>query len=150
MPRAAHFLTPLLRPAPDGLQLRTTRLSTPIATRVECAFDSRSRNRGLLGRHSFDAGSALVIAPSGAVHTFGMQFAIDLVYARRDGRVIKLRRSMPRNRVSAALGAFAVIELPGGTIDRTGLVVGDVLEIRPSDGAPGLQAWGTTEADPQG
>ena len=79
-----------------------------------------------------------------------MRFAIDLVYARRDGRIIKLRRSMPRNRMSAALGAFAVIELPAGTIERTGLIVGDVLEIRPSDGAPGLQAWGTHAGEPQG
>jgi uncharacterized membrane protein (UPF0127 family) len=136
MPRPAHFLTPLLRPAPEGLQLRTARLPHPIATRVEGAFDSRTRKKGLLGRTSFDAGSALVIAPSGAVHTFGMQFPIDLVYARRDGHVIKVRHSMPRNRLSAALGAFAVIELPAGTIERTGLVVGDVLEIRPQALSP--------------
>ncbi len=130
MSRGAHFITPLLKPACEGCQLRSPRLPQPIATRLETAFDSASRKRGLLGRASLDEGSALIIAPSGAVHTFGMQFAIDLVYARRDGRVIKLRRSMPRNRMSAALGAFAVIELPAGTIERTGLIVGDVLEIR--------------------
>lgn len=129
MARAAHFITPLLKPAPASWQLRSPRLPHPIATRLEGAFDSRTRKKGLLGCTSFDEGAALIIAPSGAVHTFGMQFAIDLVYARRDGRVIKLRRSMQPNRMSGALGAFAVIELPAGTIDRTGLIVGDVLEI---------------------
>jgi uncharacterized membrane protein (UPF0127 family) len=128
--RRPHFLVPLLDAPTGSSALVTARLPAPVATHVEGAFDSESRKRGLLGRTTFDEGSALVIAPSGAVHTFGMRFAIDLVYARRDGRIIKLRRSMPRNRMSAALGAFAVIELPAGTIARTGLIVGDVLEIQ--------------------
>ena len=130
MARPPHFLVPLLTTTAGAWELVVPRLERPLATRVEGAFDSKSRTHGLLGRSSFAEGAALVIAPSGAVHTFGMKFPIDLVYARRDGQVIKVRHAMPRNRMSAALGAFAVIELPAGTVERSGLVVGDRLEIR--------------------
>ncbi|MEO8483192.1 MAG: DUF192 domain-containing protein [Acidobacteriota bacterium] len=133
MARPPHFLTSMLTSA-GTWHLVAGRLARPIATRIEGAFDAQSRRRGLLGRTGLAEGDALVLMPSGAVHTFGMQFAIDVVYAKRDGRVIKLRRSMVRNRLSAALGAFAVIELPAGTIERTGLAVGDQLQLRASDG----------------
>lgn len=129
--RSPHFLNPLLGPSVIGLRLvRPGDPAAVVATHVESAFDSATRRRGLLGRTCFDEGGALVIAPSGAVHTFGMRFAIDLVYTRRDGRIMKLRETMVPNRLSVALGAFAVIELPAGTIARTGLRVGDVLELR--------------------
>jgi uncharacterized protein len=132
MARPPHFLTPLLAKAADGLQLVAAGRPEPIATRVIGAFDSASRKRGLLGRSSLPQGEALVIAPCNAVHTFRMKFAIDLVYAARDGRVMKLRHSVAPNRMSAAWGAFAVIELPAATITQTGLDLGDRLELRPA------------------
>ena len=103
----------------------------PLARSLIPAFDSPSRRRGLLGRDSLADGAALIIAPSSAVHTFRMQFPIDLIYARRDGRVLKVREAVPPNRMSGAWGAFAVIELPAGTIARVGLQTGDRLTIRP-------------------
>ena len=127
---APHFLTPLLK-TPDGdLGLWVHGLALPVVTRLSGAFDSASRKRGLLGRTSLAEDEALVIAPCSAVHTFGMQFAIDLVYADRTGRVLKIRKSVPRNRVSAAWGAFAVIELAAGTVARTGIGLGSRLELQ--------------------
>jgi uncharacterized membrane protein (UPF0127 family) len=58
-----------------------------------------------------------------------MQFAIDVIYAARDGRVVKLRREIPPWRISAAPSAFAVIEMSAGAIDRAGLAVGDTLAV---------------------
>ena len=34
----------------------------------------------------------LVIAPTNAIHTFFMRFAIDVAFVARDGRVLKVRR----------------------------------------------------------
>jgi uncharacterized protein len=73
---------------------------------------------------------ALIIAPCAAVHTFNMQFDIDVIYAARDGRIVKLRERLKPGRMSAALGAFATIEMAGGSIARSSLSVGDRLEIR--------------------
>jgi uncharacterized membrane protein (UPF0127 family) len=103
-----------------------------VADQLEAAFDSASRRKGLLGRDGLPPGAALVIAPSNAVHTFSMRFAIDVVFVRRNGVVTKVRHAMPRGRMTASLGAFAVIELPAGTALRTGVVPGVALELAPS------------------
>jgi uncharacterized membrane protein (UPF0127 family) len=43
-----------------------------------------------------------------------MRFDIDIVFVARNGRVVKVRHAVPRRRMTAALRAFAVIELPSG------------------------------------
>jgi uncharacterized protein len=125
-----HFLAPMLRTTEGELALFADGIAQPIATRLSGAFDSTSRKRGLLGRSSLLAGEAIVLAPCSAIHTFKMRFVIDLVYARRDGRVLKVRSGVRPNRISGAVGAFAVIELAAGTVERTRVKAGDQLEIR--------------------
>lgn len=97
--------------------LRDDRRNAAIATRLETAFDSATRRRGLLGRTWFEPGSALIIAPCSAVHTFFMRMVIDVVFASRDGRVLKTYARLPAWRLAFALGGFAAIELPAGTIE---------------------------------
>jgi uncharacterized membrane protein (UPF0127 family) len=62
------------------------------------------------------------------VHTFGMQFPIDIVYVDRRKRVRKVRHSVPARRLSACLSAYSVIELAAGAVRRTGTKDGDQLE----------------------
>jgi hypothetical protein len=100
-----------------------------VADRVLTAFDSHARRKGLLGLDSLPQGSALCIAPSNAVHTFFMRFAIDVAFVTRDGRVVKIRSAMPPWRMAAALRAFAVVELPAGTLARSNTVPGDILAV---------------------
>jgi hypothetical protein len=126
------FLAPLLKPADVALVLRHAGTGTIVADHLEAALDSASRRKGLLGREGLPPGAGLVIAPSNAVHTFSMRFAIDVVFVRRSGVVVKVRRSMPKARIAAAFMAFAVIELPAGTAERTGVRAGDRLEIVPA------------------
>ena len=71
----------------------------------------------------------MIIAPSNAIHTFFMKFPIDVVYVTRDGRVVKCREHLVPWRVSGALRAFGVIELPAGTLARTPTVPGDQLVV---------------------
>jgi uncharacterized membrane protein (UPF0127 family) len=97
---------------------------------LESAFDSASRKRGLLGRDGLPPAHALVIAPCSGVHTFRMRFPIDVIYAARDGRVVKLRPDLRPGRISLAVSAFATIEMAAGAIARTGLRVGDRLIVR--------------------
>jgi uncharacterized membrane protein (UPF0127 family) len=128
---AVHFLAPLLKTSGAASMLCIEGREPPLATVLETAFDSASRNRGLLGRDGLADGSALVIAPGSAIHTFGMRFPIDVIFAARDGRVLKLRRAIPSARLSMALRSFAVIEMAAGSIDRAALAVGDRLVVRP-------------------
>jgi uncharacterized membrane protein (UPF0127 family) len=130
MSRAPHFLLPLLVPAAGSLGLYLQGAPAPLAARVETAFDSLTRKRGLLGRASLPADYALVIAPCNLVHTFRMTFVIDVIFAARDGRIVKLRSDLKPRRVSGALGAFTAIEMAAGSIERARLAVGQVLTIR--------------------
>jgi len=133
MSRRPHFLAPLLQRAAGDLALYVEGRSEPVARTLESAFDSATRNRGLLGRDALAPDVAFVIAPTSAVHTFGMRFPIDLVFAARDGRVMKIRAAVPARRIAVALGAFAVIEMAAGAADRAALRPGDRLVVRPPD-----------------
>jgi uncharacterized membrane protein (UPF0127 family) len=128
-----HFLEPLLKRSTGPAVLTVEGREAPLATTIETAFDSASRKQGLLGRDGLADNAALVIAPCSAVHTFAMRFPIDVVFARRDGRIIKMRQAMAVSRISAAIGAFAVIEMAAGTIARSGIRVGDRLAVLATD-----------------
>jgi len=124
----ASFLKPLL----DGASTRriiNQRNNQVVATDVLTAFDSATRRTGLLKHDSLREGSALVIAPTNAIHTFFMRFAIDVAFVRRDGLVVKVRHALPPWRMAAALRGHAVIELPAGTLRRSDTAAGDILLI---------------------
>ena len=105
---------------------------TVLAGAAEVADRGAARRKGLLGRAGLREGEGLWIVPCESVHTFGMQFAIDLVYLDRKMRVKKVRGSVPPWRMSACLLAHSVVELPAGTIERTQTAAGDQLELAPA------------------
>jgi uncharacterized membrane protein (UPF0127 family) len=122
-----HFLQPLLQGPLAGWTLQVADRDRTLALTIEPAFDSTARKRGLLGRNALEPGTALVIAPSSGIHTFGMRFPIDVVFAGRDGRVVKIRPRIPRGRIAFAWGGFAVIEMAAGEMEKCGLKVGERL-----------------------
>lgn len=122
----AHFLESVLdAPRPLGLQIE--RSGEWLVTDLELAIDSATRTRGLLGRAGLPPGGGLVIAPSQGVHTFGMQFPIDIVFVRRNGEVVRSRAAVPPRRLAVWLSAYAVIEIAAGQAARAALRVGDRL-----------------------
>jgi len=146
----ANFLLPLIRRGDRPYELRNCRTGRLIAQTVICAFESDDRRKGLLGRESFEKGSAMVIAPSNAIHTFFMRFPIDVLFVRRDGVVVKVRRNIPPWRAAAALWAYAVIELPAGTLEVDDVRVGDavtmVATVEPAVEVPSLARVGEVPA----
>jgi uncharacterized membrane protein (UPF0127 family) len=123
------FLSPLLRTTKRPWSLRDRDTGIVLATTIEPAFDSATRRRGLLGRSEFADGSALIIAPCSAIHTFFMQMKIDVVFASRSGRVLKTYSTLRAWRAAFAVGAFAVIELPADTVEQTRVVRSHTLEV---------------------
>ncbi len=124
------------RPEKPDADLRISNLTRQVelARRVEVADHGAKRRKGLLGRDRLPAGEGLWIVPCEAVHTFGMRFAIDLVYLDRHMRVKKVKSNVPPWRLSACLSAHSVIELALGTVHMTQTKPGDVLEM--SDASP--------------
>jgi len=129
----ASVLHRVLRPRSSGAEVRfrVTNLTrqVEIANRIEIADRGQRRRKGLLGRSGLAAGEGLWIVPCEAVHTFGMQFPIDLVYLDRKARVIKTRSHVRPGRLSACLTAHSVVELPSGTVQGTLTRAGDKLEL---------------------
>ena len=123
------FLDPLRRSSGPSLVLTNARNDRVVAHTLLRAFDSASRRQGLLKRDFLEEGSALVIAPTNAIHTFFMRFAIDVAFVAKDGRVLKVRRAMPPWRMAAAWGGFAVVELAAGALDGAGVEPGDRLRV---------------------
>ncbi len=130
--------TSIFRPLakdPAPYLLRNARTGNVVARHLELAGDSRTRRRGLLGRDRLDAGHALVIVPCGAIHTFFMRFAIDVLFVARDGRAIRCAHGVKPWRLAAAVTAHAAIELPAGALRASGTERGDRLVLEAVDPA---------------
>jgi uncharacterized membrane protein (UPF0127 family) len=123
------FLTSLLRSGQPPFALTNTRNNRIVARTLLTAFDSASRRKGLLDHDSLADGCAMIIAPTSAIHTFAMRFAIDVMFVSKDGRVLKVRRDVKPRRIAAAWRAFAVVELPVGAIERSDTRPGDRLQV---------------------
>ena len=100
-----------------------------LASTTEMAFSSADRRRGLLGRNDLPAGHALIIAPCESVHTFFMRFAIDVVFVKRDGVVVKICRAVRPWRIAIGWKAYAVIELRADALKDKNVKIGDRLTL---------------------
>jgi len=83
------FLQPLLRRTAVNCTIVNSRTSLILADHLIPAFDSAARRTGLLRHGGLPEGSAMIIAPSNAIHTFFMKFPIDVLFVAKDGRVVK-------------------------------------------------------------
>ena len=72
---------------------------------------------GLVGRRDWPAGVALEIPRCRSVHTFGMRFALDLVWLGAGGEVVRVDRAIPPWRVRSCRRARSVLELRAGGAD---------------------------------
>ena len=112
------------------IQVRNLTRNIELADRAEVADTSAKRRTGLLKHTGLEPGEGLWIVPCESVHSFFMKFTIDVLYLDRKHRVKKIRPEMAPWRISGCLTAHSVLELPAGTITRTGTVRGDQLEIK--------------------
>ena len=124
-----NFLRPLADRSQAHLVLVNKRSGAVLATDLLPALDSATRRTGLLKHTSLPQGTAMVIAPTNAIHTWFMRFAIDVIFVARDGRVLKVRHAMRPWRMSATLRGYAVVEMQGGTLANLAVSPGDVLAV---------------------
>ena len=120
------------------LVARNASRGTVLAERLENGASFWAKFMGLMGRPTLPQGDGLWLPGENGIHMLFMRFAIDVVFvapaasnsdARR--RVLSLHRAVPpwRGVVWRVGGAKGVLELPSGTIDRSGTVLGDEIVI---------------------
>ena len=114
--------------AEKRLKVTNRKSGQQLASSAGIANTSELRRRGLLKHSSLEEGDGLWIAPCEAVHSFGMKFAIDVLYLNKQKKILKIRHNMVKSRISLCLRAHSVLELPAGMAAKTGTVVGDDLD----------------------
>ena len=116
-----------------------------VAARVEVASSLWGKFKGLMGRASLEPDGALWLPDSNGIHMMFMRFPIDAVFlgrpdpARDDARVVVSVHPGLRTwigLVPLVRGANGVLELPVGTIERSGTAVGDLIAFEPAAEAP--------------
>jgi uncharacterized membrane protein (UPF0127 family) len=108
MPRRLRRL-PMLPVRVDGIEIR-------IAATV------RARLLGLAWLRARPS-CGLLLPRTRSVHTFGMRFALDLVWLDARGRAVRVDTAVPPRRVRSCGAARAVLELPAAAAQRSSRAV---------------------------
>jgi hypothetical protein len=88
-----------------------------------------ARSTGLLRGDGLGNGEGLWISPCRSIHSLGMRFEFDALFIGPDRKVVGRYERFRRNRISRFFwSARGVLELPAGTIGRTGTEVGDEIQ----------------------
>ena len=82
--------------------------------RIVEARTRRARGRGLARMDTMPSHVGLELAPCRSVHTFGMRFALDLIWLDRAGAVVRVDVAVPPRRFRTCRHARSVVETLGG------------------------------------
>ena len=118
------------------MRARNVSRGAELAAHLETADGLWGRFKGLMGRGSLAPDAGLWLPGTNGIHMMFMRFPIDAVFLDRpdgtDGAAQRVVSVHPGLRAWTGLvplvrGAFGVLELPVGTIERTGTAVGDLV-----------------------
>jgi uncharacterized membrane protein (UPF0127 family) len=110
------------------VKIRNTSRDVYLAEDAGLAANLLSRGLGMMFRKELPEGSGLVLIPEGQVHMFFMRFPLDIVHVDAHGTVLRIVQGLKPWRLGPLVRKCRmVIELPVGTVARTGTQVGDTL-----------------------
>ncbi len=99
-----------------------------IGSRVKLASNFYDRLVGLMFSKDMKDFDGLLIKPCKSIHTFFMNYQIDVIFINDYGEIIKIIREMKPWKISSFyLKATQVLELKGGGLDKS-IDIGDKLE----------------------
>ena len=97
--------------------------------RAETMFE---RMRGLLSHPPLSAEQGYWLEPCNSVHTFGMRYALDVIFLDAGGLIVKIVENLRPWRIAGAIGARVSLELQKGAVGRLGLTEGQKLNWQPA------------------
>jgi uncharacterized membrane protein (UPF0127 family) len=89
----------------------------PGGLRLVRAGTHRQRSLGLARLDAMAPTTALHLAPCRSVHTFGMRFALDLIWLDARGAPVRVDRGVGSHRIRTCLAARSVVEANAGSAD---------------------------------
>ena len=112
-----------------SVKIRNVTKNTMLCERASLADNFWKRAVGLMFRRTcWEDFDGLLLSPCGSIHTFGMRMEIDVCFLDREQRVLKVHvRLRPWRSAHGGRDSCATLELPAGTLERTGTSAGDHL-----------------------
>lgn len=115
------------------LKLINQRNNEELAAQVGKAYSFLMRLKGLMFSKELPNGCSLHLKPCQSVHTYFMNYPIDVVFVNKQQEIVGVVESMSPRKVSKVYrSAASVFEFPAGTISRTNTNIGDKLVIKES------------------
>ena len=120
------------------MRARNVSRGTELAAHLESAEGLWARFMGLMGRKSLAPDAGMWLSGTNGIHMMFMRFPIDAIFLSRPEAghggaqtVVSLHRELRAwlGMVPLVRGAYGVLELPVGTIHRTGTAVGDLVSL---------------------
>ena len=107
------------------IRLRNRTTGEVILDDVTVARTGWARTRGLLGRRGLAPECGLALPGCAAIHTWFMRFPIDVIFADREGRVLRRVERLRPWRFALCPGGRTVIEMAAGRLADRPVRVGD-------------------------
>ncbi|WP_461205473.1 DUF192 domain-containing protein [Clostridium sp. DL1XJH146] len=112
------------------LSLKNKTNGTIVVSNVVEANTFFKRLKGLMFTKELSPQTAMYIHPCNGVHTYFMNYAIDVLYLDINNQIISIDKNMkPYKLGKPHQNAVAVIELSNGMIEKSQLRIGQVLEL---------------------
>lgn len=110
--------------------LRDADTGLVVVPHLEIARTVWQNTVGLIGRAWLASDAGLWLHPCNGIHTFGLRFAIDVLFLDGQGRVVRVVPDLKPCRICGPVWkAKTVVELPAGTLAQSGVTVGTRLEL---------------------
>jgi uncharacterized membrane protein (UPF0127 family) len=131
---------------PIAARLRRLPRRTILGREIPVARGFCARLLGLAFLDRDAVGAGLLIERCASVHTFGMRFALDLLFLDDEGGIVEIHRCVGRRRIVACRAAAAVVEVPSrGPVRPLGDLVANL--VGENGEATDLRLQGSCETD---
>lgn len=101
-----------------------------ICNKVDIADSFFKRLKGLMFTKELPPDSSMYIYPCGQIHTFFMNYDIDVLYLDKNNTILAIDDSIKPCKVGKKVkGAVAVVELQAGKAKKSNIKVGQALKI---------------------
>ncbi|MFC5711403.1 DUF192 domain-containing protein [Thalassorhabdus alkalitolerans] len=101
-----------------------------IVEKVQGAYSFGKRLKGLMFTKSIPEDYGLHIDPCPSIHTFFMNFPIDVLYLNRQNEIVGIDEELKPGKVGRRIPkARSVIELPAGRVQASSIAVGQTVAI---------------------
>ncbi len=112
------------------ISVRNATRNVDLGRNIRVATSLLERAIGLLSTPSLGEGEGMYVSPCKSVHTFLMRYAIDVLFLDRQGTVLGGQTHRPWRLSRVYWRSAGALELPEGSLARTGTRVGDRIEMK--------------------